>query len=43
MREARDESPAWWAVILGGIAVAAGTFGLLWAIVILGWALEGGA
>lgn len=30
----------WWQVVLGGIAVAAGTFGLLWAIVILGWALE---
>lgn len=35
-----DPLPSWWQVGLGGIAVAAGTFGLLWTIVLLGWALE---
>jgi hypothetical protein len=43
MPEAAKSPLPWWQVILGGVAVAAGTFGLLWAIVILGWALEGGA
>jgi len=38
-----DAGMTWWQVLLGGIAVAAGTFGFLWAIVILSWALEGGA
>jgi hypothetical protein len=40
MREAAHFPLRWWQVVLGGIAVAAGTSGLLWAIVILGWALD---
>lgn len=35
-----DHRLSWWRVLLGGVAVAAVTFGLLWSIVILGWALE---
>lgn len=35
-----DPIMPWWQVLLGGIAVAASTFAFLWAIVILGWALE---
>jgi hypothetical protein len=41
MRKAAHAPLPWWQVILGGIAVAGGIFGLLWSIVIIGWALEG--
>lgn len=41
MSDAPIRPMPWWQVLLGGIAVAAGTFALLWSIVILGWALEG--
>lgn len=41
MPDAGIQPPRWWQVILGGVAVAGGTFALLWAIVILAWALEG--
>lgn len=35
-----DTSLAWWEVVLGGFAVSAATFALLWAFVILDWMLE---
>lgn len=41
MRIADEGRLPWWQVVLGGIAVAGAGYGLLWAIVILGWILEG--
>lgn len=41
MRDAGIPPLRWTHVILGGAAVAGGTFALLWAIVILAWTLEG--
>lgn len=49
MRDARRiyKDPArplpWWALVLGGMIFAPAMFGLLWALTIIGWWLEGGA
>lgn len=44
MREADFQPIRWWQVLIGGcIVVPACVWGLLWAFVILGWVLEGGA
>lgn len=44
MPDADFQPIRWWQVLIGGLVVVpALTYGLLWAFVILGWVLEGGA